>query len=79
MGYALFRVKHLFKIVSFQLILPVLLTISIFMDHFQQVVSHLHDMLPRLAGSHIIHTPLSENLVFFNTFLHLKTKNQWRQ
>ena len=62
--------------VSFQLILSVLL-FSIFMYHFQWVVSDLHDSLPWLAGSHIIHTLLSQNLVFLlNTFLDMKTKNQ---
>ena len=60
--------------VSFQLILSILL-FSIFMYHFQRVVSDLHDLLPWLAGSHIIHTLLSQNLVF-NTFLDMKTKHQ---
>ena len=36
------------------------------MYHFQWVVSDLHDSLPWLAGSHVIHTLLSQNLVFFH-------------
>ena len=60
--------------VSFHLILSVLL-FSIFMYHFQWIVPDLHDSLPWLAGSRIIHTLISKSC-FFNTFLDLKTKNQ---
>ena len=59
---------------SFQLSLSVLL-FSIFIYHFQWVVSDLHDAAMARWLAYYTHSFISKSC-FLNTFLNMKTKNQ---